>query len=186
MEVVTLNWLYNGKKITSKCLVCDSCVIYDDILSNIRYIKKTENSNDIELFPKIKTREEPGSSGSEGQVKYSFDSGEYQQTNWLGTICATASCHVYIVGTKDKKGNISIDYKYDRCYSSSEYGFSASSEVKYISFETGQNGHCDFKYGVMVGNSSSLKLTWNGSGFTMPGGSHGKTGSEYVIPSRLN
>ncbi|WP_303010871.1 hypothetical protein [uncultured Bacteroides sp.] len=193
LSVIELHWSVQERLFTTRCIVCDTCVVYDDILSNFRYVTVNDNREQMTYFPRTKSLEEGswsgGGSGDSSESKsewfqYEYDSGEYTATDWLGQIRARASCVVRVKGEK-KDGKISIKTKDEKCYFNAKDGFSATSEVKYLSFETGENGHCDYKFGVLVGNSVDLTLSWNGSGFTIPGGARGKTGGKYVIPEHL-
>ncbi|MDR1090596.1 MAG: hypothetical protein LBL79_05925 [Prevotella sp.] len=183
LKIVELTWNYQGKPIISKCLVNDTCVIYDDILSNIRCITIEEAGEpDIVNIPRLKSNSE---SSPDGPVSYNFSSPTYITTNWLGTTCAEAWCSISVSG--NSSNNIkSISTYVESAHYWADGGYTATAQITVTSFTPGAGGHCRYQYAVATGSSGSVTVSWNGSSYSISGGGHGQSGGAYIDSSSLN
>jgi hypothetical protein len=183
LKTVELTWNYQGKPIISKCLVNDTCVIYDDVLSNIRYITIEEAEEpDIVNIPRLKSGSE---SSPDGPVSYNYRSPTYTSSNWLGTKCAEAWCSINVTGNSSNNiKSISSHNEVAHYWASS--GYTAIANITVTSFATGAGGHCSYQYAVATGSSGSVTVSWNGISYSISGSSHGQSGGAYVSSSNLN
>ncbi|MDR1221800.1 MAG: hypothetical protein LBL07_02825 [Tannerella sp.] len=183
LKIVELTWNYQGKPITSKCLVNDTCVIYDDILSNIRYITVEEAEEpDTVKIPRLKTGNE---SSPDGPISYNFRSPTYTTTNWIGTLCAEAWCSISVSG--NSSNNIkSISTYVESAHYWADGGYTATAQITVTSFAPGAGGHCSYQYAVATGSSGSVTVSWNGNSYSISGGGHGQSGGAYIDSSSLN
>ncbi len=190
---VQLTWSYNGTTFHTIGLISTSAqnIVYDNILSNIRttQIQASQNTgvikatNNLKFTTLIKTADE--TTGPNGPVKYLYNSPTYTQFNWIGQEVAWASCSITVNGTRTNNV-ISITNHSETGTYHADPGYGASALVTIKSFATGSNGHCDYSYAVAVSDDSQLSITWDGSGYTIHGGSSGQTGGYYVAPANLN
>ena len=173
---------YQGKPVISKCLINDTCVIYDDILSNIRYITIKEfREPDTMNIPRLKS----GNESSDGTVSYNYRSPTYISTNWIGTTCAEAWCSINVTG--NRSNNIkSISSHSENAYYWANSGYTAIANITVTSFATGSNGYCNYQYAVATGSSGSVTVNWNGSSYSISGGGQGQSGGAYISSSNLN
>lgn len=177
---IELNWSYNNMLFTTECIVDNTGVIYDDILSNIIYTEII-CSDEVKVLH-VKTRSESSS------IKYNYYTNEYVQRNMWNKVAAKAFCSITVKG-EFRNGMNMIDSYEKSIVMDSDPGFSAVADVKIISFSRGDHsnggGYCEFECGAMVGSTSNLTLGWNGSSFTIPGGGFGMSFGKWVNASDL-
>lgn len=182
---VTLNWTYNGSQFSTVSLVSlkKQTIVYDDILSNILIlqISKTPSITKSGLVPMIQSL---GESGTDGPVQYNFFSNTYTYYSVLGFLLAQAYWTLIVKGTRTNDV-ISLTTYSQQGYHNAEDGYSAGAQAT-INFVPGTNGHLEYAYGVFVATSANLSLGYNGTTYSIPGGSVGETGGQYIIPSMLH
>lgn len=185
LKRVSVKWLYKGVEIQTECLVTDQSVIYDDILSNLRYIIKEESSYQA-IIPTLKLKartREPGT-GSPSSISYSVQSPSLVCYTGAGKVGAIAYYYVQLVGTKDENGK-SIDYASYEAPHESGPGFYAVGKIEATRESLGKDGSFSYQYGIGVG-TRDITLTWSGSSFTMYGEEQGRTGGESLTANSLN
>ena len=178
LSFVELEWEYAQKRYTTKCVVSPTFVVYDDFLYNIRELCLEQTT--FMPIKKCLTRSEPTGDHS---IEYAFTSSE---ATWhvMGKCVARASCSMYAIGT-EKNGVKYLD-RYDASYqTSAKTGFKAIAEIKVTDKKIGENGFCEFSYGIAAG-PGGIKITWNGNSASFSGGGNTYGGSSYISASMLD
>lgn len=187
-----LTWDYKGIEFKSNCIIRKS-IVFDPILSNIYTIRIDTTKRTAIGSPKLKSFGE-GSSWDPWppsdpwnpavSVSHVETIPTYTWTNSFGKKVAEAYGVLKLEGLATNYGNEFTHYDADT-YFWSDSGYSADCQINVTSFESGINGRCEFKWAVMVSDESSVSIGWNGSGFTIPGGSSGQTGSDIIYAGEL-
>jgi hypothetical protein len=174
-KIIKLLWDNDGKLFTSYCFVSEEkqCIVYDDVLSNIRFIKSDENIKKFRI-PRLK-------SGNEGNGSTRLVSiPAYSITGFFGDTKASAGGSLNLKG----RGSNITSYDYS-CHQTAKAGYSASANITVTAFVPGLNGYIEYVYGVMVGETSNYTLGWNGSSYSVPGGANGVSGGGRINFSEL-
>lgn len=185
LKIVKIKWRYNKNEyFETKCLVTDEQMVYDDILSNIRYITIEVPANNKTFSRKIvKTR-----GGDPGYDKYpiSYDkmSSTYVCYASNHTVGAIAYYYVQVSGTRYPDGTKSIDYAQYEAPHDSKPGFYAAGQIQ-AEVEYGKNGTFSYNYAVGVG-TKEITISMNGSSFTMYGEDSGAVGGEGFSANALD
>lgn len=185
LKKVMIKWSYKGKEFETECLVTDERMIYDNILSNIRYIMR-EDSSTVIVIPnvKIKTRT-PEDDNKPNSISYINQSPSLICYTGTGKVGAIAYYYVQLIGTKYGDGTKSIDYADYQAPHQAKPGFSAVGMIEVTKDELGKNGRFSYKYAIGVG-TRDITLNWDGSSFTMYGQDQGSTGGESLTANSLN
>jgi hypothetical protein len=172
LQVVKLLWnLDGGTDFSSYCIVTEKDsneIIYDDVLSNIRYVKLERTSEITQLrIPRLKS----GNEGNGVTLPYTFHTPTYSIVGFWGDYKAIAYGSITINGTSSMSSHT------ESVHFDAQSGYSADADIIVTDF---QSIYCDFSWAVMVSTTANLSISWNGVSFSIPGGSSGSKGSQRV------
>ena len=185
LKVVAVKWKYGEQIFNTECLVVDSACVYDDILSNLRYIKETHKSISgiRDNYVRVKTRSESdrGSYISYKAEDYGFD----MQTLLGGKLAAQARIYVFVEGREKENGIKSIDFAtYNAPHMVYIPGYYAVGDVKATLQEMGDNGKFAYAYAIGVGRSP-ITISFRGLEFSITGEEKGNAGGKTITASYL-
>jgi hypothetical protein len=180
-KTVRLLWDNNGQQFTSYCVISEErqCIVYDDVLSNIRFVKIDKNIKKT-ITPRLKN-------GNENTNRYTLliPLPAHSITGFFGNTKASAGGSLSLKGTTDENGKKDVTSYNSTCHQTANAGYSAAANITVTAFVSGPNGYIEYSWGVMVGETSSLTLGWNGSSYSIPGGASGMSGSSRINFSEL-
>jgi len=182
VRIVVMTWRYGNETFETECYVTDDRIVYDPILSNIRFVNYS-NEPIIVPIPTIKPKGEPGGN-------YTLNSSYSEAVSYegfTGSIAAQASVRVVLLGNRNADGQKCVENFIAEAPYDADPWYGASSEIKVSAFEPGPNGYIEFEYAIGVsgfGGTVSFGYT-NGIGFTIPSGVHGKTAKIRINASDL-
>ena len=142
LRKVQLKWAYKNVEFTTLCLVVDSEIIYDDLLSHIYVITISEPSETRQI-PRLKSGNE-----NDGPIIYFFNSPSCSISGLTGSAVAWASVTVY--GTRAGSINSITGYTPEYYSSTTGFGYVADAYLNILGYESGANGYCRFKWEVSV------------------------------------
>lgn len=182
VKVVVMTWLYKGEKFETECYVTDERIVYDPIVSHIRFISY-DDAPIIAPLPSIKPKSEPGDTY---KLSRSFDR-TVSSLGFGGRIAAQASVCVVLQGNTDSGGQKCVENFSAIAPHSADRFYGADSKVRVRSFQTGPNGYIEFEYAIGVtGLGGSISFEYNASfGFSLPAGVTGETGTVRINASEL-
>ena len=188
LKAVTIRWSYKNENFETTCYVSDDKIVYDPIVSNIRFITYSDNSVAVSVpvsasLPVIKQRSEPGSNY---KLSQSYSNG-VSYAGLTGDVVASASVYVELQGNTNSDGQKSVENFVSEAPFFSAPWYGAQSQIKVTSFQTGPYGYIEFEYAIGVsgfGGSVSFGYT-NGVGFTIPSGVQGTSGTVRINASDL-
>jgi len=174
LHVVKLLWsFHDSTNFSSYCIINEgdsNKIIYDDVLSNIRYVKLEKASEIIQpRIPRLKS----GTEGNGVVLPYIFRTPTYSIVGFWGDYKAIAYGSLTINGTRSSMSSYS-----ESTHFNAQSGYSAHADIVVTDF---QSGYCDFSWAVMVSTTANLSISWNGVSFSIPGGSTGNQGSQRVV-----
>lgn len=174
-----IKWDYKGDIIISDCIACDLGIVYDNIISNIRYaevlIPEAVNND----CPVTKSRTEDVT-----DVGYSYSTPVYRYVGVFGRVLAEAYCTISATGRRLSDGVYLDDYD-SHAYHYAESGYYADAQVVVTDFKPGLNGYVSFAYVAGYGMDSRFEIKWNGLYFSISGETNGHSGSTTISAQKL-
>jgi hypothetical protein len=190
LQVVRLNWKYNGEDLVTYCIVNNKEVVYDDILSNLYIITIESSGSKKETKASTGTNKNPYPECPTSYLDIIYNRNKkHTYSDWSGRERARAEAYITITGTETTNCIKYINNYSQQTYEHGDYGFSAKAGVGIKNFRpagSSTDGWCDYELGVAVSNSTSLMLSWGGQSFSISGGGGTMmTFGEYVTPDML-
>ncbi len=183
LSSVQLTWKYRSNEFITICLVSDSEVVYDDILSRIRIMIQVESENVVNnSFSRLKNGSE---SGQDGAINYGYVTPRQEVYSYSGELMAYAYCQFNVRGSKQNGVKIIENCHYEAFPWAKNGLYHAAAQIKLVSFGSGSNGHAHFEY-ACIADSKPVGITWNGFNFIIAGGENkGFSGGQWVSTSML-
>lgn len=181
VKVVIMTWLYKGEKFETECYVTDERIVYDPIASHIRFI--SYDTPVIAPRPTIKPKSEPGDTY---KLNKSYNNNVNYQ-GFSGSIVASASVYVTLQGNTNSEGQKCVEnFTAEAPYFADPF-YGANSQIQVKSFQPGPNGYIEFDYAIGVsGWGGSISFQYSPStGFTLPSGVNGRTGTIRISANEL-
>ena len=178
MEAVSLRWSYRGGEFNSTAIVSNDHggFVYDNIgsyvVEHVTVLSQKEVNEEVGA-PLVKTRAESG----DGCVR-TFHKSDQILSSWFHTVLC-----VYNISCSSSFNALGI--LYDRSMGASHdaaVGWSCDARIATIGGALNSSNYHEFAWGYAYGNFSSATLGFGSSGFTIPGGASGETGTEVHRP----
>lgn len=194
MELVELEWKFKGEKIYLLGIVSNEHggIIYDNIGHFVKGEAPTSASRNLYVTsPTLKTRAENGDKDKDGDGDDSGSgsgSGGTSETI-VKRFFGIADNDYNFYGVEIWAYSIECESVFtdgiltDRqlfAYSDGSLGWSCKAAIKTVSGELYESGYHEFSYAVGIGYLASITIAFEGSGFTISGGSSTKIEQKYT------
>ncbi len=183
LNVVELTWKQQNVNFNTICLVSDKeGIIYDLLLSNIRFIEEfnyyTEKKSDVQTVPRLKS----GAENTDGPVEYFFYNG-VNLSGYLGSCLCYVACGAY--GYNNNGIKTITSWNGPTQYSGASGTWSANASFNLIKNESQEKSFVwAWGYSTFYGNIS-ISFGGFGAGFSVSGAKESKGALEEITPSKL-
>ena len=186
ISYIELEWTYKGRKLNTIALVSNKKgLIYDNILNTIHF---PLDESKIGVFESVSTKTSLLKSGNEnkpdGYYEYGFRAYDCQYSllgflNYMYDINVSMPFMI-------SNGAYNLLYCTSSGTSNHGNGWHCNAAIQIISQQMGLNGHLHFAYAYGYGFGTTVSIGWNGTGFSISGGTSYQTfGTLYVNAAYL-
>ncbi|NJX16371.1 hypothetical protein [Tamlana crocina] len=196
-QLLRLEWDYHGKKFFTNAVFSGKELIYDEILSNLSEINYIRNCSSDE--PNMSKKSNIKNVTEDCSTTFNIFFYDEIMLTREGLYGSGSYAYARITVSGEQWAPDCTKYIQSKSTEANGYyqpGYSGDSKAKIINFTPAgmyYYGSCDYELAAVISNyapfSTSITLSWNGSEFTVTGGSWGhsfQSKGNYVTPDMLN